>query len=62
MKKEDFSMKKTISTLLVLCLLSALLLTCAAADSEDTSPFTANIDKYWQEHDIDGIMADQGNT
>ena len=61
-KKEDFSMKKTISTLLVLCLLSALLLTCAAADSEDTSPFTANIDKYWQEHGIDDAMAECGNT
>ena len=41
---------------------SVILLTCAAADSEDTSQFTANIDKYWQEHGIDGIMADQGNT
>ena len=55
-------MKNTISTLLVLCLLSALLLTCAAAESEDTSPFTANIDKYWQEHDIDGAMAASGNS
>ena len=55
-------MKKTISTLLVLCLLSALLLTCAAADSEDTSPFTANIYKYWQEHGIDDAMAECGNT
>ena len=55
-------MKNTISTLLVLCLLTALLLTCAAAESEDTSPFTANIDKYWQEHDIDGAMAASGNS
>ena len=55
-------MKKTISTLLVLCLLFALLLTYAAADSEGTSPFTARIDKYWQEHDIGGIMEARGNT
>ena len=43
---------------------AALLAGCSPDNSrtqvQETSAFTANIDKYWQEHDIDGVLAEQG--
>ena len=56
-------MKKTSSILIAVCMIATLLFGFAtSASAEEGSAFTANIDKYWQEHDIDGIMAARGNT
>ena len=59
-------MKKTISIVLVICMAAALLAACgsqqAGSSAEESSAFTANIDKYWQEHDIDGMLAERNNS
>lgn len=44
--------------LLILCTAG-----CAHTENskkQETSNFTRNIDKYWQEHDINGVLAEQG--
>ena len=85
-------MKKTISILLAVCMMVALLAGCgtpapAASETraaepvqpvelaeepvveekedsyaEESSAFTANIDKYWQEHGIDDILATRNSS
>ena len=57
-------MKKIIPVILALSLMtgSLSLSVCAEGVEEKASAFTANIDKYWQEHDIDGAMAASGNS
>ena len=49
-------MKKICTAILMICLLSVMLSVCVVADSEDISAFTAHIDQYWQEHDIDAAL------
>lgn len=50
-------MKKAICLLLVICMTALFLSGCASEkDAPETSALTANIDKYWQEHDMDAAL------
>ena len=57
-------MKKPICLLLAICLTAALLAGCSpdnnGTQTQEKSAFSANIDRYWQEHDIDSVLAEQG--
>ena len=55
-------MKKIMMLILAICLTAGTLSVCAEGLEENASTFTVNIDRYWQEHDIGGILEARGNT